>query len=381
MKFKLNTVYLIPIFLVLLIGSLFLFRTKTVVFSLNGVSTNYETKKLNIQNFLLEINFQLGSLDNIDPGINSLIKNDLEINVEQSTRYVIHDQVSNQSIQSTSRLLGKILSDAGISYNNSSIILADGNVSSASANLHYKPFYDIEVLSNKLEGSDANNRSLDTMIFENQNQTLNIDYDNNSSSNQVLSIIGISPQQYNFIEFEDNKIFFTQVAEEVVLDQYPISFYTIYQPLSTIPLDTETTIQAGEYGLEAQRKRIRYEDGIETGSIVEATWLVRPPLDRISGYGTQITIQTLNTSDGLIEYYRSLEFYATSYSASRAGVDPSISWYGEVFCGGYAQYGYVAVDLDYIPCGTPLYIPGYGFATAMDTGNFNGATGYSGVHL
>jgi 3D (Asp-Asp-Asp) domain-containing protein len=341
---------------------------------MNGVSTIYETNKINIKNFLSEIDFQLGSLDTIQPGINTLIKNDLEIKVDQSTRYVIHDQGSNQSIQSTSRLLGNILTEADISYDNSSIILLDGEISSPSANLPFNSFYDIEVLSPiSQEDFKSNSRSLDTLLFESQTKNLNIGYQTNNSPNETLSISGISPQQYNFIEFEDDTVFFTQVTEEVVLDQYPISFFTIYQPLSTIAIDTETTVKTGEYGLEAQRKRIRYEDGIETGVIVEATWLVRPAVDRIVGYGTEISIQTLNTADGPIEYYRAVEFYATSYSASRAGVDPSVSWYGEVFCGGYAQYGYVAVDLDYIPCGTPLYVPGYGYAVAMDTGNFNGA--------
>ena len=119
--------------------------------------------------------------------------------------------------------------------------------------------------------------------------------------------------------------------------------------------------------------RVRYEDGEEVDRAVEASWVAQEPQPRIEGYGSKIEVQTLSTEDGVIEYWRAVEFYATSYSPSRSGTSPDVSWYGHVYCGGLLQNGFVGVDLDYVPCGTQLYIPGYGYAVAMDTGNIQGA--------
>jgi 3D (Asp-Asp-Asp) domain-containing protein len=265
---------------------------------------------------------------------------------------------------------------ASIPYDSSLTVIVNGVKLLPSDLLDYNAFYDIQVLENTDQpSSDVDAIAIETLSIEIDEKLVEIALSPSNSNNFNLSTTGITPQQYNYFKISDEPevLNFIRVNEEVVLEQYPIDFATLYQPLSTIALDEKATIQAGEFGLEAQRNRIRYENGVNISTTVEDSWLVRSALNRIIGYGTNISIQTLSTSDGLIEFYRSVVFYATSYSPARSGVDPSISWYGEVYCGGYTQYGYVAVDLDYVPCGTPLYVPGYGFAIAMDTGNFDGA--------
>lgn len=52
----------------------------------------------------------------------------------------------------------------------------------------------------------------------------------------------------------------------------------------------------------------------------------------------------------------------TAYSRFDAGCDEFTA------TGARATRGVVAVDPDVIPLGTRLYIPGYGYATAADTG-------------
>ena len=376
MKIKLNLVYLLPLSLAFIIIPLFLFRTKSIVLIVNGESSTYETRKLKVETFLSEVGFSLNPLDKISSNVNSSLKNINEIKIEQFTRYTIHNDSSDISMSSTNRLIGNVLAEAEIQYDNYSAIYLNGQVSSPSNFLSYAPFYDISVyssFSNPLIDSSIN--EIKSISLEYQSSDIDIPTSPNYPLDLTLSISGTSPQQYNYLGYLDefNSLSYTRVIEEVVIEQYPINFSTIYQPLSTILLDTQATIQPGEFGLEAQRNRIRYENGLEIRSTIEDTWLVRPAVNRVVGYGTDISIQSLSTPDGTIEYYRAVEFYATSYSPSRSGVDPSISWYGQVYCGGYTQFGYVAVDLDYVPCGTSLYIPGYGYATAMDTGNFDGA--------
>ncbi|MBW8012024.1 MAG: DUF348 domain-containing protein [Chloroflexi bacterium] len=201
-----------------------------------------------------------------------------------------------------------------------------------------------------------------------------------STVGQALAEAGFAMQGLDFSQPlesdplpEDGQIRVVRVREQVVIQQEPLPFDNLLQPVADQPIDTLTIIQPGEYGLTAQRLRVRYEDGIEVSRQVEDEWVAREPIPRIQGYGTQISVQTMQTPDGPIEYWRALEFYATSYSPSRSGTDPEAPWYGQVYCGGEMENGMVGVDLSYVPCFTPLYIPGYGFAVAMDTGNIDGA--------
>ena len=138
---------------------------------------------------------------------------------------------------------------------------------------------------------------------------------------------------------EDGIIHIVQVREDVIIEQEPLAFEVQSQPLPEVDLDTQQLVQAGEYGLNAERVRVRYEDGEEVSRQVEAEWVAREPVPRIEGYGSKVTVQTIDTPNGPIEYYRAMEFYATSYSPARAGVDPSVSWYGHVACGGLLQTG------------------------------------------
>ena len=59
---------------------------------------------------------------------------------------------------------------------------------------------------------------------------------------------------------------------------------------------------------------------------------------------------------------------ATSYSAATAGVSPAEPWYGRTRTGDPMRKGIVAVDPRYIPLRSRVYVPGYGFGDALDTG-------------
>ena len=60
--------------------------------------------------------------------------------------------------------------------------------------------------------------------------------------------------------------------------------------------------------------------------------------------------------------------YATSYSPSRAGVPDDYEYFGITACGKQLVKGLVAIDRRYIPFYTRMYVPGYGYAEACDTG-------------
>ena len=159
----------------------------------------------------------------------------------------------------------------------------------------------------------------------------------------------------------DGHIRLVRVHEEVIIEQTPIPFKTETKTVSNVELDDQKIVQPGLNGINARRVRVRYEDGQEVSRQVEAEYTALLPQPRIIGYGTMIVKHSLDTPNGTIQYWRALQFYATSYHPSETGSDVTAS-------GMKLQKGVVGIDPRYIPYGTRMYIPGYGFAEAADRG-------------
>jgi len=71
-----------------------------------------------------------------------------------------------------------------------------------------------------------------------------------------------------------------------------------------------------------------------------------------------------------LQYTRVIQMEATAYTNSfqDTGKNPGDKYYGITASGMKARYGVVAVDPRVIPLGTNLYVVGYGYAIAGDTG-------------
>jgi resuscitation-promoting factor RpfB len=156
-----------------------------------------------------------------------------------------------------------------------------------------------------------------------------------------------------------------RVNESVVLGQKPIPFESDLVASAEVPLDQTQILEPGEMGLSMERVRIRYEDGEEVSRITENETLVRPPKTRILGYGTKIEIMTAVVDGVEIEYWRSMQMYATSYSPCRLG---SSTCGSTTASGKQLRKGMVAVNrtLYFNMLGQQLFIPGYGRATIED---------------
>lgn len=161
----------------------------------------------------------------------------------------------------------------------------------------------------------------------------------------------------------DRSVRLVRVQEEVIIEHTPLAFETAYKPDPDLELDAQSLIQTGEYGLTAQRVRVRYENGQEVSRQVEDEWVARQPKPRIVGYGTNIVKRSVDTDDGTIYYYRALTMWATSYSPASVGGSTTTA------SGKTLRKGLVGVNYHYIPFGTMMYVPGYGYAEAADTGN------------
>lgn len=131
---------------------------------------------------------------------------------------------------------------------------------------------------------------------------------------------------------------------------------------------TSKTIAAGSPGLVERTALVRYEDGrIKERQVLSTKWL-RQPETRIVAVGTRPPVYTMVTSRGqVVRYTKMMVMTATAYDPGPESCGPNAK--GITRTGHRATYGVVAVDPRVIPLYTRLYVEGYGFATALDTGS------------
>lgn len=166
----------------------------------------------------------------------------------------------------------------------------------------------------------------------------------------------------------DGKIRLIRVREVVTLSQKSLPYKSRFEASAELELDQTALLHPGEAGLAISRTRVRLEDAVETARQVEEEIIVRPPQDRVVGYGTKIVVRTAIVDGVTIEYWRALRMYATSYSPCRSGT-PDVCYY-YTSSRKPVQKGVVAMKRAwyYAFRGQPLYIPGYGRATVEDVG-------------
>ena len=146
------------------------------------------------------------------------------------------------------------------------------------------------------------------------------------------------------------------VFEEVTVKE-AVAFKTKVRGTDKLPAKTEKVVQEGVKGEDEVTYKIKYVDGKEVEKTETARKVVKKPVTEI------IEKSTVGTIEGK-EYSRKFTVKAYSYTGG-----------GRTASGLPAAVGRIAVDPRVIPLGTRVYVEGYGFATAADTGgNIKGNT-------
>jgi len=160
-----------------------------------------------------------------------------------------------------------------------------------------------------------------------------------------------------------------------------IPFTTEVRKSTQLAIGEKKVVQEGKIGHLQKTWKVFYVDDEEQEKIQISETVIEQPIACIIEEGTQLPssgYQDAKVENGkiilpnghAISYTKQIDMSATAYTADyvSTGKHPGNPYFGLTCTGTRAKVGTVAVDPKVIPLGTRLYIEGYGFATAEDTG-------------
>lgn len=153
----------------------------------------------------------------------------------------------------------------------------------------------------------------------------------------------------------DQVIEVIQVSEKQVEVEASIPYETEKTTDNTLEKGLSRTIQAGQPGIAVNTVNVTYHNGEEVARKVIDSETKTSPVKAVVAMGT---ITSVSRGGLNINFDHALYVSASAYTYTGRNTS----------CGMKPAVGLVAVDPSVIPLGSKLYIEGYGYATAADTG-------------
>ncbi len=152
------------------------------------------------------------------------------------------------------------------------------------------------------------------------------------------------------------KLLVVRVCEEIAEVDEAIAYCSQNVLDAELKKGDTKVLQKGRNGLERKTVLIRKENGVETLRRVLAREVIVMAVDEIIALGTNGTIAV--TSRSLSNPRNVMVLEATAYTHTG----------NTTFTGVYPRIGTIAVDPRVIPLGSRMWVEGYGYGIAQDTG-------------
>ncbi|MDO5388304.1 MAG: 3D domain-containing protein [Clostridia bacterium] len=163
--------------------------------------------------------------------------------------------------------------------------------------------------------------------------------------------------------YQTNDVDSNAEKSEVKVSSKEIPYTTITEESDSLTKGTKKVTQEGVNGVTKVTEVTKYVNG-EVADVSVSEEVISEPVDEIILEGTK-EVPTIPDSSAVV-YSKVITMNATAYCPC------------SICCGSYsngytangtkAGYGVAAVDTSVIPLGTKLYVEGYGYAVAADTG-------------
>ena len=169
----------------------------------------------------------------------------------------------------------------------------------------------------------------------------------------------VSPSLDSQIE-SDMCIQIINVEKQELVQNEPINFETIVEKDENLDKSVSKVKSEGVNGEKEVTYEVVYKDGVEASRIITSTKTIVEPQNEIVVKGTGQVYASRGGEN--IKYKEKLNCVATAYSGDRTTAT------GRAPVRNPSGISTIAVDPSFIPLGSKVYVEGYGYAIASDTG-------------
>lgn len=323
-----------------------------VVVSVNGEQQDVATHAKTVEELLLSKNITISEHDKVSPSLDTEITSGMEISWEQAEEIFISVDGNQSSIWTTEKLVKNILEEANIE------VAEQDEISIG---------LDTEVgADNKIDIQKAFQLTLVDGLEERQVW---------STSTTVANFLkqqGIKIGELDRVEksMEDvitpgDKVAVVRVEKVTDVVEESIDFAVEKKHDSSILKGKEQVVTQGKKGTAERTYEVVKENGKIVTKTLQSEKITSKPTTQVVAVGTKVVTATAsrnNTAAGGKEFYVT----ATAYTPNCNG------------CSGITATGIniksnpniklIAVDPNVIPLGSKVWVEGYGYAIAADTG-------------
>ncbi|EJO5346155.1 DUF348 domain-containing protein [Clostridium botulinum] len=174
------------------------------------------------------------------------------------------------------------------------------------------------------------------------------------------------------------KVKVTRVEEKIIKTKKGIDYKTVVKEDDSLEKGDKKVVRSGENGHKEVTIKVVYENGKEKLRKVVSESIKKQPVSKVVAMGTKVTSVNALSRGGSVDGSpsgRSLRMRATAYTSSYedTGKSPGSPGFGITATGTTARrnpggYSSIAVDPRVIPLGAKVFVEGYGYAIAEDTG-------------
>ena len=162
------------------------------------------------------------------------------------------------------------------------------------------------------------------------------------------------------------KIEIVRIDIKNITETKAIKFKEVVKSKSNLPNNIRKVEAEGKDGEKKITYQVAYENGKEVSRKIIKEVISKTPIDKVIVQGTY-PLMPVSRSGRTISYSKVIQMKATAYWAVR-GVGKTYTASGKKAVRDEAGYSTIAVDPKLFPYGTKMFVEGYGFAVAADTG-------------
>ncbi|WP_445492817.1 ubiquitin-like domain-containing protein [Niallia sp. 03133] len=326
---------------------------KTVALTLDGEEKVIQTHSSTIQEIFDDLDITVHSEDYVFPSLDTKIKDDIKVVWKQAKQVEFRKDDEKKTVWTTADNVEKFLKEQKVSLNEHDQINQDKK----------------NRIENDMEIVVHTAFPL-TLVDAGKKRQL---WSTSTTVADFLTQQGISLTKLDRVEPDLNEkvketdvVNITRIEKVTDVVEQPINYAVVTQKDDTLKHGAEKIVTEGKEGLVSKKFEITLKNGKEVSRKLLSEEKIKDKQDKVIAVGTKAEVIQV-ASRGSESAGTDMYVNSTAYTASCNG------------CSGYTATGInlkanpnakvIAVDPNYIPLGTKVYVDGYGYAVAADTGS------------